>query len=99
MSKNKHKASKKDTDSLFGAVLKLKTLPESQKFFRDLLTVEELNELSMRWRAAQMIDKGVPYREIAKKTGMSTATVSRVAYWLKYGKGGYKIAIKRSKKK
>lgn len=59
-------------------------------FLRDVATHDELDALSSRWQAAQLIHKGIPYREIAKRTGLSTATVTRVAHWVKNGEGGYK---------
>ena len=43
-----------------------------------------------------MLDQGLPYREISDKTGISTATVTRVARCLTYGsEGGYRRALDR----
>jgi len=81
--------------ALFLAILKLKNEKECAQFFRDLCTLEELKELSKRWQAVQMLDKGKSYREIAEKTKLSTTTVTRVAYWLKHGEGGYELILKR----
>lgn len=98
MTKGKKGNAKKDFDDLLKAILKLKTLSESKKFFRDLLTVEETKEFSARWKVCQMIDKKIPYREISKQTGVSTTTVSRIAYWLKHGEGGYRLILGRMKR-
>ena len=46
-----------------------------------------------------MIDEKKPYREIAEKTGVSTATITRIAYWLRHGKGGFKLGLSKKKKK
>jgi TrpR-related protein YerC/YecD len=62
-------------------------------FLRDLCTLEELDEMSSRWEAVQMLDKKIPYREIAEKTGLSTTTVTRIAHWLNHGEGGYQKAL------
>ena len=62
-------------------------------FLRDLCTLEELEELSARWEAAQLIAKKMPYREVAEKTGLSTTTVTRIAHWLHHGEGGYATAL------
>ena len=97
MAKSDQKWLDKDKKDLFKAILKLKTSNEVAKFFRDLMTMEELVEIGKRWQAVRMIDKGKPYREIAKKTGLSTATITRVAHWLNYGEGGYKLVLKRIK--
>jgi uncharacterized protein YerC len=43
------------------------------------------------------VDEGLPYTEIAEKTGASTATVTRVAHWLNHGEGCYRLAIDRAK--
>jgi len=83
---------------LYSAILRLKTLNECKKFFRDIATLDELRDFSDRWKVAQMVDKGIPYRTIARKTGMSTATITRVALWLNHGEGGYKLMCKRCKK-
>ena len=66
-----------------------------QNFLRDLCTLEELAELSNRWQAAEMLNKGVSYREVANKTGMSTTTVTRIAHWIKHGEGGYEKVLKK----
>lgn len=90
-----HKWLNKQSKDLFKAILKLKTPNEAAKFFRDLCTLEELEEISKRFQAAKMIEKGKPYREIAQKIGLSTATVTRVAHWLNHGEGGYRLILKR----
>ncbi len=83
------------TEELFKAVLKLKTKGECAKFFRDLCTLSELRAMSERLAVAKMANEKIPYRKIAKKTGASTATVTRVAHWLHHGEGGYKLVLKR----
>ena len=87
----------KPKKDLFKAILKLKTPVESAKFFRDLCTLEELEEMGKRWQAVKLVEKGKSYREIAKTTGLSTTTITRVAHWLNHGQGGYKLALKRIK--
>jgi len=87
----------KKTDELFKAILSLKTVKEAEAFFRDLCTIEEIKEMSERWQIAQMVDKGLPYREIAKKLDVSTTTVARVALWLNNGAGGYRLMLNRQK--
>ena len=67
-------------------------------FLRDLCTLEELNELGSRWQAAELLAKGLSYRDVAAKTGLSTTTVSRIAHWLHHGEGGYRAALENIKK-
>lgn len=85
----------KKTDSLFLAILSLKTVKEMEAFFRDLCTIDEIKEMSERWQIVKMLDKGVSYRDIADKLKVSTTTVSRVALWLNNGEGGYRLALDR----
>jgi len=85
----------KSTDDLFKAMLKLRTLDEARRFFRDLLTEEEIKEFANRWKVAQMLAQKVPYEIIAKKTGMSSTTIARISKWLNNGMDGYKLILKR----
>ncbi|MEK7623316.1 MAG: YerC/YecD family TrpR-related protein [Patescibacteria group bacterium] len=77
----------------------LKTEKEMLAFLRDLCTLEELAEISSRWQAVELLDKNLPYREIADQTGLSTTTVTRVAHWLYHGEGGYRVALSKLKAK
>ena len=96
--KDKHnKWINQDTDALFGAILKLKNIDESRRFFRDLLTEKELVELGQRWKVARMLAKRICYTKIAQETGMSSTTIARVHKWLKKGMGGYKLILERLK--
>ncbi|MFA6410373.1 MAG: YerC/YecD family TrpR-related protein [Candidatus Buchananbacteria bacterium] len=85
------------TKDLFKAILKIKNNQEAARFFRDLCTLEELEEMAKRWQAVKMIAKNQPYRQIAQKTGLSTTTVTRIAYWLNHGEGGYRLILGRIK--
>ena len=84
--------------NLCKALLSLKTPEECKKFLRDVCTITEMRAITERWQVARMIKEKIPYRKIAEKTGVSTATITRVAHWLKHGEGGYEIALKRRKK-
>ena len=75
--------------------MKLKTSDEAHRFFRDLCTAEEIDEMARRWQVAKMLADERPYREIADETEVSTATVTRVAHWLTHGKGGYRLILRR----
>ena len=83
------------TTELFRAILALKTVSEAEKFFRDLCTVKELEEMSERWQIVKLLDQGKTYREIAKGLDSSTTTVGRVANWLINGAGGYRLILNR----
>lgn len=85
----------KQSEDLFKIIAKIKTKDEAAKFFRDLCTLEELRAMSERWQAVLLLDKGLSYREIAKKTGLSTTTVTRVSHWLNHGEGGYTLMLNK----
>jgi TrpR-related protein YerC/YecD len=85
----------KEIDELFKAINSLADRAELQDFMRDLCTIQELETLAHRWQVAQLVDQGLPYLEIAHRTGTSTATVTRVANSLRHGDDGYRIALDR----
>lgn len=80
---------------LFAAIAALKTPREAKFFLRDLCTLAELKEMATRWQVAKRVKKGLPYRNIAKQTGASTATITRIANWLHHGMGGYRFMLER----
>lgn len=85
----------RETKELFEAIMKLKTLDEARRFFRDLCTPEEIDEMARRWQVAKMLAAERPYREIADEAAVSTTTVARVAHWLNSGMGGYRLILHR----
>ena len=82
-------------DELADAVLTLEDRDEARRFLRDLCTLPELEALTHRWQTVRLLEQGVPYLEIAERVPTSTATVTRVAQWLKHGTGGYRLALDR----
>jgi TrpR-related protein YerC/YecD len=84
--------------NLFRTIIGLKTPNECANFMRDVCTLSELKALSERWQVAQLVEKGIPYRKIHEMTGVSTATITRVAHWLHHGEGGYRSELKKMKK-
>ena len=89
----------KEVEDLFSAILSLESLEECYDFFEDICTVKEIIDISQRLKAAIMLRNGSNYIEVAEKTGMSSATISRVSRCLEYGSGGYDLAIERLEKK
>ena len=86
-----------DVNALFEAILRLETRDETERFFRDLCTLNELHDLSQRWAVVRLLDSGLHYAEISKRTGASTATITRIASWLNHGEGGYRAMLDRSR--
>ena len=80
------------------AILSIKNETEALNFFRDLCTIDELEEMAQRWEIAQLLNKKQSYRAIAEKVGVSTTTVARIAQWLDHGEGGYKATLDKIRK-
>ncbi len=85
----------RDIDDLYSAITRLGSLEECRRFFRDLLTETEIREFTERWKVARMLWQGVPYTTIEEETGLSSRTIARVQKWLKQGKGGYLMMLRR----
>ena len=83
------------TDELCEAILSLKTREECYAFLEDICTIKELLEMSQRLLVAKLLSRGMSYSQISQKTGVSTATISRISRCIEYGSGGYKMIIER----
>jgi len=84
-----------ETHELARAVAGLRDEDEALRFLRDLCTVNELRELGQRWHVARLLADGISYHEIRERTGASSATISRVNQWLRYGRDGYRDVLAR----
>ena len=82
-----------EVEALFEAILRLDSIPETEAFFRDLCTLSELHDMAQRWAVVRMLDAGLHYAEISRRTGASTATITRIAQWLNHGEGGYRAML------
>ena len=60
------KEERKALDSLYKAILTLKTPEELHIFFEDLCTRNELCSMLHRWQILELIDEGRSYEEIIK---------------------------------
>ena len=81
---------------LFEAIAALRTLEECRAFFRDLCTPAEIQAMADRWAVVEPLQRGLPYREIHKLTGVSVTTIGRVARFVAAGNGGYELALRRT---
>jgi TrpR-related protein YerC/YecD len=70
-------------NNLIQAFLLIKTNDEMVRFLSDLCTPQELAAMTERWRVCRLLNEGeLTYREISDKTGVSLATITRVARFL-----------------
>ena len=99
----------KALESLYSAVLSLKTADELHRFFKDLCSYNELCSMIHRWEILLLISEGRNYEEIISefspedgtrsKTRVSSTTISRVKKCYNNPDGGYRIALDRMDKK
>jgi TrpR-related protein YerC/YecD len=84
-----------DEKALYEAVLKLKSVEECYAFFRDICTPAEIKAMQDRLLVAKLLVKReLSYRDIHQQTGVSLATIGRVARFLNHENyKGYKLVI------
>lgn len=82
--------------NLSQAFVWLKDETEVFALLRDICSLSELSAMAERLEVAEQVNKGIAYRKIAKNTGASTATITRVAHWLHNGMGGYHSVLARN---
>jgi TrpR-related protein YerC/YecD len=80
---------------LYTALAALRSAEECRAFLRDLCTPAEIQAMADRWSVVEHLQRGLPYREIHKLTGVSVTTIGRVARFLADGNGGYAVAAQR----
>lgn len=85
----------KENRELIEAILALQNKDEIERFLRDLMTKQEINEFSKRFEAAQMLSRNVQYNAIIEKTGLSSTTIARIQKWLKGPIGGYRLVFNK----
>lgn len=85
-------------DELVQAVARLRDPEVVAAFLRDLCTSTELDAMGQRLQVARLVDEGMSYQDISRRTGASTATITRVAQWLHHGQGGYRAVLKKGRR-
>ena len=85
----------KEKRELVEAILSLQNKDEVERFLRDLMTKQEINEFSNRFLAAQMLSQSIQYNAIIERTGLSSTTIARISKWLKGPIGGYRLVFNK----
>jgi TrpR-related protein YerC/YecD len=75
---------------LVTAFSKMKNKKEIVALLQDLLTDQELEQITRRLFAAQMLSSGKTYEEVKKDLKMSNTTINIVYKRFKNSKGGFK---------
>lgn len=80
-------------DPVLTALSKIDSKERIFEFMLDLLTEKEILEFSRRFEVAKMLDDGISYARIEKKTGMSSTTIARISKALNSENMGYRNAL------
>lgn len=80
---------------LYRAIACLETEEECREFLEDLCTYQERDSFAQRLQVAKMLKQLYTYNDIIKKTGASTATISRVNKSLHDGNKSYDVIFDR----
>jgi len=88
-------------DDLFQVLASISNKSDMTRFMKDLCTHQEIKAFIERWHVCQLLYGGdLSYREISELTGVSLATITRVARSLKDESHlGYKNILDKMKKK
>jgi len=86
-------------NELIATLVSIKNKTEMAQFMKDLCTPQELKALSERWQVCRLLHKvNLTYREINDLTGVSIATITRVARFLKNeSHNGYRSVLNKKK--
>ena len=74
----------------------LSTIDSKERMFEfllDLMTEKEILEFARRFEVAKMLDEGISYARIEKKTAMSSTTIARISKALNSENFGYRNGI------
>lgn len=82
--------------ALMQAIALIQNTEEALGFFTDLCTPAELEAMADRWQVVPLLQAKIPYRTIHEQTGVSVATITRIARCIQFGSGGYRLIAERS---
>lgn len=63
------------------------------EFLLDLMSQKEVLDFARKLEVAKMLEEGISYARIKKKTGMSSATISKISKALNSDNLGYRNAL------
>lgn len=68
---------------LLEVISSLDNMDEMNRFFNDIFTPAELEDLTLRWKLLKDLNRGMTQRSIAKKYGISLCKITRGSKILK----------------
>jgi len=70
-------------DELIQVFAQISDFEEMKSFIEEILTPKEIEDLALRWKLLQELDKGKTQRSIASKYGISLCKITRGSKLLK----------------
>ena len=80
---------------LIDVLTSLRKAADLDQVLTDLLTPSEIDSIAERWEIVKRLDAGDSQRDVRDALGVSVTTVSRGSRGLKYGVGGFRLALDR----
>lgn len=72
---------------LFELIASIENAEDCRLLFDDLCTINEIEQMAQRVRAAKLLIDGKTYNQVIEETDISSATLSRVSRCVRHGKG------------
>ena len=80
---------------LYKVLNSLQSEEEFRIFFEDICTPQEIANMNQRIECARMLHHGETYTSIIEKTGISSATLSRISKCMQHSNGGFSKLLMR----
>ena len=80
---------------LYKVLNNLQNEEEYKILFEDICTPQEIANMNQRIACARMLEKGETYTSIIEKTGISSATLSRISKCIQHSNGGFSTLLRR----
>ncbi len=74
-------------NELFELISSMENAEDCRLLFDDLCTINEIEQMAQRVRAAKLLIDGKTYNQVIEETDISSATLSRVSRCVRHGKG------------
>ncbi len=74
---------RKSEEAIIGVFTDITDHDTMHRFFREIFTKKEIEDLSLRWELMQQLQQGYPQREIASRLGISLCKITRGAKIIK----------------
>ena len=84
------------TQALYELIASIDDPNDIRALFDDLCTRKEIENMAERVYAARLLLEGNTYAQVMQRSGISSATLSRVSRCVQYGEGYSRLLDKRS---